>query len=121
MSKISKPKKPLGIYLIVLWMTVNIGMLTYMMLTHPEEPNNFIEMALWLPSIAGLWLMKKWGAALSTATLGITLGISLGHLLLAYNSSPAQLIFAPVNVLRIALNAAAFAYLSRSIFANKFR
>jgi hypothetical protein len=119
LSEISKSKKSLGIYLVMLWMAINVIMLTYMILTHPDQPNSFIEMILWIPSIAGLWLMKKWGAALSAAVLCITLGISTSNLLLAYYS-PSQLPFVPVNTLRIILNATAFAYLFKCIFANKF-
>lgn len=103
------------------WMTINILMLTYMILSHPEEPNSFIEMILWIPSIAGLWLMKKWGAAFAVAVLCITLGISLGNILLAYHSSTMQLTFVPVNALRITLNATASAYLFKCIFTNKFK
>ena len=120
MSKVSKSKKSLGIYLIMLWMVINVIMLVYMTLTHPEEPNSFIEMMLWIPSIAGLWLMKKWGAALAAAVLCITLGLSIDNLLLTYYSSTAHLTFVPVNALRIILNAAAFVYLFKCVFANKF-
>jgi hypothetical protein len=119
LSNVPESKKPLGIYPIMLWMVINIAMLVYMILTHPDQPNSFIEMMLWMPSFAGLWLMKKWGAALSAAVLCITLGISTGNLLLTYYSA-SQLPFVPVNALRIILNATAFAYLFRCIFANKF-
>ena len=104
----------------MVWMTINVIMLTYMILSHPDQPNSFIEIVLWGPSIAGLWLMKKWGAALSAAVLGVTLGISAGNLLLTYYSSASQLPFVPVNALRIILNAIAFVYLFRCIFANRF-
>lgn len=104
--------------MILLWMVTNVIMLTYMILTHPDQPNSFIEMTLWIPSIAGLWLMKKWGAALSAAVLCITLGISASNLLLTYYSA-SQLPFVPVNTIRIILNAASFVYLFRCIFANK--
>jgi hypothetical protein len=105
----------------MLWMGINVMMLVYMTLTHPEELNSFIEMMLWIPSIAGLWLMRKWGAALTAAVLCITLGISMANLLRTYYSSPTQLTFVPVNALRIILNVAAFVYLFKCIFANKFR
>lgn len=121
MTEVPAPKKPLGVYLIMFWMIINVIMLAFMILSHPEEPNSFIEVMLWIPSIGGLWLMKKWGAALAVAVLCITLGISMGNVLLAYYSSTMQLTFVPVNALRIILNAAAFVYLFKCIFTNKFR
>jgi hypothetical protein len=120
MTKVPPPKRPLGVYLTILWMTINVSMLTYMILTHPDQPHSTIEMTMWIPSIAGLWLMKKWGAALAVAVLCITLGISLGDVLLICGSSTGQLTFVPVNTLRIILNAAASAYLFKCIFAKKF-
>jgi hypothetical protein len=120
-TEVQTPKKPLGVYLIMLWMAINILLLIAMILRHPEELNSFIEVMLWIPSIAGLWLMKKWGAALAVAVLCITLGISMGNLLLVYRSSTMQLTFVPVNTLRIILNAAASAYLFKCIFANRFK
>lgn len=120
MFEVSRSKKPLGIYPMMLWMAINVIMLTYMTLSHPDQPNSLAELVLWIPSMAGLWLMKKWGAALSAAVLGITVGISLGNLLLAYYSSASQLPFVPVNALRIILNVVAFVYLFTCIFANKF-
>jgi hypothetical protein len=120
MAKALKPKKSLGISLIVLWMAINVLMSSYMILSHPEEPNSFLEVMLWIPSIAGLWLMKKWGATVAVATLCITLGISMGNLLLIYQSSTMQLVFVPVNSLRVILNASASVYLFKYIFANRF-
>jgi hypothetical protein len=121
MTEVPAPKKPLGVYPIMFWMIINIIMLAFMILSHPEEPNSFIEAMLWIPSIGGLWLMKKWGAALAVAVLCITLGISMGNVLLVYYSSTMQLTFVPVNALRIILNAAASVYLFKCIFAKKFK
>jgi hypothetical protein len=120
MTKVPTPKRQLGVYLTMLWMAINVSMLTYMILTHPDQPNSTIEMIIWIPSIAGLWLMKKGGAAPAIAVLCITLGISMCNLLLIYYSSKGQLTFVPVNTLRIILNATASAYLFKCIFAKKF-
>jgi hypothetical protein len=112
-------KKPFGVRLIIVWVAVNIAMMTYMILTH-QELNSLIEILLWIPSAAGLWLMKKWGAALTITTLGITLGISLSELLLTYHSTAPVLTFVPINVLRVTLNAASIVYLFKAIFAGNF-
>jgi hypothetical protein len=120
MTKVPISKRPLGVYLTMLWMVINVSMLTYMILTHPDQPNSTIEMIMGIPSIAGLWLMKKWGVALAVAVLCTTLGISLGNVLLIYGSPTGQLTFVPINALRIILNAVASAYLFKCIFAKKF-
>jgi hypothetical protein len=73
-------------------------------------------LALWIPSIAGLWLMKKWGAALSIATLCVTLGTSMG-IVIYYPSFEA---YALVNSLRIVVNVVGVVCLFRLVFAGKF-
>ncbi|MCW4017247.1 MAG: hypothetical protein NWF00_00960 [Candidatus Bathyarchaeota archaeon] len=118
-KKAASVEKPFGVRLITVWLAVNIVMMTYMILTH-QELNALIEILLWIPSAAGLWLMKKWGAAVTVTTLGITLGISLSELLLTYNSAAPVLTFVPINALRVTLNAAAIIYLFQAIFAGKF-
>jgi hypothetical protein len=40
-----------------------------MILGDYQDPNNYVELALWIPSLVGLWLMKKWGAALDCNTM----------------------------------------------------
>lgn len=112
--------RPLGVKLIGIWIFVNIVMLMYMALSHPGELNSFVEMVLWVPSIVGLWRMKKWGASLTLVTLAITLGISLNNLLLIYHSFLPVLTFVPINSFRVFLNSAAVVYLFTGIFAEKF-
>jgi hypothetical protein len=68
-----------------------------------------------------LVMMKKWGAALTVAVLGITLGTSTGNVLLAYYLSMLHEPFAHVNALRIVVNAVAIVYLFKCIFSGKFR
>ena len=86
----------------------------------PQDLNNYIEVILWLPSFVGLLMMKKWGAALTVSVLGITLGTSMGNVLLAYYTDTMHEPFAPVNALRIVVNAVAIVYLFKNIFSNKF-
>ena len=81
-----------------------------------QDPNNYIELMLWIPSITGLWLMKKWGAALTIATLCVTLGTSMG-IVIYYPSLEA---YALVNSLRIIVNVVGIVYLFRLVFAGKF-
>jgi hypothetical protein len=84
MSGASKPKRPIGIYLIVVWMALNILLLALMIPNDPADLNNYIEPILWIASIIGLLSMKKFGAALTTSVLGITLGTSMWNVLIAY-------------------------------------
>ncbi len=86
-----------------------------------EDLNNYIELVLWIPSIVGLLLMKKWGIALTTAVMCITLGTSRGNLLLAYYTNLMTAPFAYVNALRIIVNAAIAVFLFRSIFQIRFK
>ncbi|MCJ7613709.1 hypothetical protein MUO71_02945, partial [Candidatus Bathyarchaeota archaeon] len=57
------------IYLMLVWMAVNVLL---MLMLLPEDYlalNNWIELGLWASSIVGLLSMKKWGASLTTFTL----------------------------------------------------
>ena len=81
-----------------------------------EDPNNYIELMLWIPSIVGLLLMKKWGAALSISTMCTTLGTSMG-IVLYYPSLEA---YALINSLRIVVNLVGVVYLFKLVFAGKF-
>lgn len=120
MSEI-KNEKPLAIFGVVIWMLINVLLFLAMIPEDPQDVNNYIEVILWIPCIMGLWIMKKWGAALSVTVLGITLGTSMGNVLLAYYNSAFNEAFAPINALRIVVNAVAIVYLFKKIFENKFR
>jgi len=121
LSENREPKRLSVIYLLILWMIINVLLFIAMIPGDPQDLNNYIEVVLWIPSIVGLWMMKKWGAALTVAVLGITLGTSMGNVLLAYYLSMLHEPFAPTNALRIVVNAAAIIYLFKNIFSNKFR
>ncbi len=120
-SETVKPERPIPIYLIAVWMVVNIILLLSMIPHDPNDLNNYLEPILWLPSLIGLLLMRKWGAALSIAVLCITLGTSMWNVLLAYYTNTLNLAFAPINALRIAVNAIVTIYLFTLIFAGKFK
>jgi hypothetical protein len=102
-------------------MTINVLLFLAMIPGDPQDLNNYIEVILWIPSIVGLLMMTKWGAALSVSVLSITLGTSMGNVLLAYYLAVLHEPFAPINALRIVINAAAIVYLFKKIFSNKFR
>ena len=48
------------LYLIVVWMAINILIMLLMLPSDYMDPNNWIELVLWASSIAGLLSMKKW-------------------------------------------------------------
>jgi hypothetical protein len=76
--------------------------------------NNWILLALWVLSIAGLMLERKWGAALVTFTFIYAFSFN------AFNC----IYFPPVRVLNGAsalINAVAIVYMFQSIFANKYK
>ncbi|MCW4017745.1 MAG: hypothetical protein NWF00_03575 [Candidatus Bathyarchaeota archaeon] len=68
MSEYAKPQRTAPIYLIVVWMTLNIVLLLLLLASDYADLNNWIELGLWVSSIAGLLSMHKWGAALTVFT-----------------------------------------------------
>jgi len=105
----------------MVWMVLNLVLMALMIPGDAEDVNNYVEVVLWVCSIAGLGVRKRWGAALAIAVLGITLGTSMGNVLMAYYTGTLQLLFAPVNALRIVVNAVAVVYLFRCVFRGVFR
>ncbi|MFB3888186.1 MAG: hypothetical protein ACE14S_01745 [Candidatus Bathyarchaeia archaeon] len=112
------PDKPTAI--IIAWMALNVALLMLLIPGDLEDLNNYIEFVLWIASIAGLATMRKAGAAFATAVLCVTLGTSLGNVLLAYYSGVMGHPVAYVNGLRIAVNAAAAAYMFKRMFEGKY-
>lgn len=121
MSEASKIKKSLGLYLTIIWMTLNI-LLSILMIASGDymDLNNWIETLLFAASVAGLWLNRKWGLALAVSALCITLGTSMGNVLLGYYLNYGLAAFVIANTLRIIINAVAVTYLFKLIFAHKF-
>jgi hypothetical protein len=110
----SNPKKPLALYLILVWMAINavFMILELTIFGDSADLNNSIELVLWASSIAGLALAQKWGAAFSTFTLIYTLSTSMGNIL--YYS------LWVVNAPRVIINAVLILYLFQKIFEGKF-
>jgi len=110
MSENKSSRSP-AIYLIVVWMAINILIMLMMLPEDYMDPNNWIELMLWASSIAGSLLMKKWGVALATFTLCYTLSTSVG-ILIYYQIW--------INVVRL-INIPLILYMFKSIFEGKFK
>ena len=108
-----KPEKKAVSYAIAVWMALNILLMILMIANGDvEDLNNWIEIAFWTISIAGVLSMKKWGAAFATFTLCYTLSTSIG-IIIYYGIW--------LNALRVAINVPVIVYMFRSIFAGKFK
>jgi hypothetical protein len=95
-------------YAIVVWMIVNIVLMVLMILGGDwMDLNNWIEIALWSSSIAGLLSARKWGIALALFTMIYTMSTSVG-ILVYYQIW--------LNAIRVIINAAVIVYLFRTIF-----
>ncbi len=112
MVKLSKSNRTLPIYLIAVWMAINV-LLMLLILAGGDymDLNNWIELGLWSLSIAGLLSMKKWGIAFATFTLCYTLSTSVG-IIIYYQVW--------LNALRVIINIPVIIYMFRTIFAVKF-
>jgi hypothetical protein len=115
MSESAHQKRPIAIYLILAWMSVN-GVFMVLELTvfgDATDLNNSLELILWVVSIAGLASTRKWGVALPAFTLTYTLSTSMNNII--YYS------LWTINGPRVVINAIAIVYLFKSIFAGKFK
>jgi len=117
----AKLEKPVGIYLISVWMVINVLIMALLIPGDSADLNNYIEVILWIVSIGGLLTMRKVGAALAIVVLCVTLSTSMGIFLLAYYNNLMTEPVAYINALRMILNALAIVYMFRGVFANKFK
>ena len=100
-------------YSIVVWMVLNILIMTLSLLSgDTADLNNYIEIALWVSSIAGVLSFRKWGFAFAIFALSYTLSTSVG-IVIYYGIW--------INALRIIINIPIIIYLFRTIFENKTR
>ena len=105
----------------IFWMALNIVLLIFMIADGDYmDLNNWIETVLFGASIVGLWVNKRQGYALAVSVLCITLGTSMGNVLLGYYLNYGLATFVVVNALRIVVNAVAVVYLFKRLFAGKF-
>lgn len=82
-----KPSRPLGVYLTILWTVVAIAFLCAVFVTATAlyfHPINVVVLVLEAIAIVGLWLMRRWGAALMIVVWSIIMGFSMYNLHVAY-------------------------------------
>lgn len=78
----TRTKIPPLFYTFVAWMTINILILALSILGgDTADLNNWIEIALWIVSIAGVLSMRKWGVAFAIFALSYTLSTSVSNLI----------------------------------------
>ena len=78
--------RPLGVYLSILWGVIIIGVDLFFLIASALylNPANVIGVVLTIISVIGLWMMKKWGAALTIIFNAMLLAPSIIELQLAY-------------------------------------
>ncbi len=104
-----------AIYALLIWMIINATFYTAELTTLNDamDLNNSIMLVLWVISILGLALMKKWGAALSAFTFSYAF---------AFNTF--NVIYYEIYLLNgtsAIVNAIAVIVIFTQIFKNKFR
>ena len=109
-ADVKSKREPLT-YLIAIWMIINIALMLTLLPADYMDLNNWIELALWIPSIVGILSMKKWGIALALFTLIYTMSTSVS-ILVYYQVW--------LNALRVIINIVLIIYLFRRILSNKF-
>ena len=105
-----KSGRDLITYLIASWMIINIALMLTLLPADYMDLNNWIELALWIPSVVGILSMKKWGVALALFTLIYTLSTSVS-ILVYYQVW--------LNAPRVVINIVLIIYLFRRILSNK--
>ena len=103
--------RKLLVYPIVVWMILNILLMALSLLNgDTADLNNYIEIILWVGSIAGVLSSRKWGLAFAIFTLTYTLSTSVG-IVVYYGIW--------INAIRIIVNLAIIIYLFRVLFECK--
>ena len=115
-----RQKITVGIYVVAVWMVINVLLLALLIPGDLPDLNNYIEVILFVAGIIGLLTMKKAGAAFATVVLTITLSTSMGIVLLSYYSNLTTEPVFYINALRIAINAALIVYMFKTIYAGKY-
>jgi hypothetical protein len=99
-----------AIYAIVAWMILSIIIVTLSLQSgDTADLNNWVEIAFWITSIAGVLSMKKWGFTFAIFTLSYTLSTSMGNVIY-YGIW--------INAMRVIINIPIIIYLFRRIFSK---
>jgi hypothetical protein len=112
----NQPKRTLAIYALLAWMIINVVFmgLEVTVFNDAADLNNSILLILWVLSTAGLLLMRKLGAALTTFTL-----------IYAFSFNAFNVIYFPqvivLNGTSAIINAVATIYMFITIFKNKYK
>ena len=112
MSGNGQPSRGPVIYLMLVWMAVNVLLMLMLLPEDYMDLNNWIELGLWASSIAGFLSNTKWGASLTTFTLIYTLSLSVS-IVIYYQIW--------LNLIRVVINALLTVYMFRSLSADKFK
>ncbi len=112
-----KPTKPsLVIYGIVAWIILNILLMAAILLGGDwQDPNNYIEVTLWIISIPALVSLRKWGVAFAIFTFAYTLSTSMG--ILIYYLAVDFAVWP--NIIRVVINIPVILYLFKMLFEGK--
>jgi hypothetical protein len=105
-----------AIYVILAWIIINtiFMVLELTVFNDAADLNNSILLILWVSSIVGLLLMRKWGTALVTFALSYTFSFNAFNVIYFPNTSL-------LNGISAIVNAFAIGYMFKSIFANKYK
>ncbi|MGD6852218.1 MAG: hypothetical protein ACQCN6_09195 [Candidatus Bathyarchaeia archaeon] len=104
------------IYGIVIWVILNILLMATILLSGDwQDPNNYIEIALWVISIPALISLRKWGFAFAIFTFAYTLSTSMG--ILIYYLAVDFAVWP--NIIRVAINIPVIIYLFKMLFEGK--
>jgi hypothetical protein len=113
----TKTKPSPVIWAIVVWVILNIIIMALSLLGgDTADLNNYIEIALWTLSIAGVLSMRRWGAAFAIFTLSYTLAASVYNLIYFLSVNPNLW----PNALRF-INVAIIIYLFKTLFDGKLK
>jgi hypothetical protein len=112
MNFISKPERSAIVYLIVIWMVLNILLFLALLPSDYMDLNNWIELGLWIGSIAGLLSLRKWGVSFALFTMIYTLSTSVS-IIIYYQIW--------LNAARVIINAAVIIYLFNTLLKNKYK
>ncbi len=114
----SRFKRTSAIIAILAWMTINAVFmaLEVTILNDAADLNNSILLILWIASIAGLVLARKWGLTLATFTLIYAFSFNAFNII--YFSADLPFAALLINAVSAVINAVAFIYLLATIMQN---